>query len=93
MQCYLGGRAVGTWSAYQQAFRKLWTDSQEMGKSIFSWSEVEYCGHLLLLDSLEASKNQLKQAGAVHSLLMEVAGLEALTGSRLVGTVRKSCMK
>ena len=93
VQCYLGGRAGGTFSTYHQAFRKLWLDSREMGKSLFRWTELDFCGHLLLLDSLEASKNQIKQAGAVHSMLMEVAGLEALTGSKLVGVLKKSCMK
>ena len=41
VQCYLGGRASGTLSTYHQAFRKLWLDAKEMGKSIFRWSELE----------------------------------------------------
>ena len=68
-------------------------DAVEMGKTVFTWTEIEMCGHYLLLDSLEVGRNQLKQAGAVHGLLMEVAGLESLTGSRLVTTVRRSCMR
>ena len=92
VQYYLGGRAGGTFSTDGQAFGKLWLDAKETGKSLFQWTELDYCGYLLLLDMMEASKNQIKQAGAVFSVLMEVAGLETVTGSKLVGVVKKSCM-
>ena len=57
---YLVGRSKKTFPTYDMAFRKLWVHGLEIGKHPFWWSEMEFAGHLVLLNDNEASFNKFK---------------------------------
>ena len=81
---YLAGRSRKTFPTYDQAFRKLWCHGQEIGKLIFWWTDMEFAGHLVLLDECNAMVNMFKQASAVVTLLKETVEMKSLAGSRIV---------
>ena len=81
---YLAGRSKKTFPTYNQAFRKLWCHGIEIGKMVFWWTDMEFAGHLILLNECNATENMFKQASAVVSLLKEAVELESLAGSKVV---------
>ena len=62
-------------------------------KYVFNWNEMDVAGHLIMLDSNEASVNMIKQASAVILLLKEVAGLDTNVRLGFVVQVKKGCIK
>ena len=54
---------------------------------------MDFAGHLVLLNEIEASVNMFKQASAVLTLLKELVGLETVIGSSIVKTVKRGCIK
>ena len=65
----------------------------EIGKLPFWWSDMDFAGHLILLNENKASVNMIKQSSAVMTLLKELVGLETVVGSSIVKTVKKGCFK
>ena len=47
---YLAGRSKKTFPTYDMAFRKRWVHGAEIGKLPFWWSDMEFAGHLILLN-------------------------------------------
>ena len=90
---YLAGRSKKTFPTYNQAFRKLWCHGNEIGKLVFRWTDMDFAGHLVLLNDCNATVNMFKQASAVMTLLKEAVGLESLSESRVVQNVKKGVMK
>ena len=93
MDLYLAGRSKKTFLTYDMVFRKIWVHGIEIGKLPFWWSDMDFAGHIVLLNENEASVNMIKQASAVMTLLKELVGLETVVGSSIVKTVKKGCMK
>ena len=62
---YLEERSRNTFPTYEMAFRKLCVHGNEIGKLVFWWNDLEFAGHLVLLNENEASVNMFKQAYAV----------------------------
>ena len=81
---YLTGRSKKTFPSYDMAFCKLWVHGLEIGKIPFWWNDMEFVGHLVLLNDNEASVRMIKQASAVMTLLKELVGLEIVAGSSVV---------
>ena len=81
---YLAGSSRNTFLTYEMAFRKLWVHGNEIGKLVFWWNDLEFAGHLVLLNENEASVNMFKQASAVMTMIKELVGLETVTNSRIV---------
>ena len=81
---YLAGIMKNAFPTYDMAFRKLWVHGREIGKLPFWWSDMEFAGHLVLLNDNEASVNMIKQASAVMTLLKELVGLETVVRSSVV---------
>ena len=92
-EMYLESRSKKTFPTYNCAFRKLWVHSVEIGKSVFNLNKMDVAGHLIMLDSNEASVNMLKQASALITLLKEVAALDTNVRSGFVIQVKKGCIK
>ena len=90
---FLAGRSEKTFPTYEMAFRKIWVHGAEIGKLPFWWSDMDFAGHLVLLNEIEASVNMFKQASAVLTLLKELVGLETVIGSSIVKTVKRGCIK
>ena len=90
---FLAGRSKRTFLTYDMAFRNIWVHGAEIGKLPFWWKDMDFAGHLILLNENEASVNIIKQASAVMTLLKELVGLETVVGSSIVKTVKKGCMK
>ena len=84
---YLAGRAKRTFPTYNMTFWKLWVHGLEIGKLPFWWNEIEFAGHLVLLNENKASLNMIKQASAVMTLLKELVGLETVVGSSVAQNV------
>ena len=70
------------------AFQKFWVYGIEIGKLPFWWDDLEFAGHLVLLNETEASANMIKQASAVMTLLKELVGLETVVGSSVAKSVK-----
>ena len=68
---YLAGRSKRTFPTYNMAFRKLWCHGNEIGKLCFWWNDMEFAGHLILLNESGPTENMIKQVSAVMSLLKE----------------------
>ena len=66
---YLAGRSRRTFPTYDMAFRKIWVHGIEIGKLPFWWSDMDFAGHLVLLNVNEVSVNMFKQESAVMTLL------------------------
>ena len=62
---YLAGRSKKTFPTYNMAFRKIWVHGAEIGKLPFWWTDMDFTGHLVLLNENEVSVNMIKQASAV----------------------------
>ena len=90
---YLAGRAKRTFPTYNIAFWKLWVQGLDIGKLPFWWNDLEFAGHLVLFNKIEASVNMIKQASAVMTLLNEIVGLERVMGSSMARKVKKGCMR
>ena len=90
---FLAGRSKRTFPTYNMAFRKIWVHSAEIGKLPFWWSDMDFAGHLALLNENEASVNMFKQASAVMTLLKELVGLDTVVSSSIVKTVKRGCVK
>ena len=90
---YLAGRSKRTFPTYDMAFRKIWVHGIEIGKLPFWWSDMDFAGHLILLNENEASVNMFKQASAVMTLLKELVGLDTVVGSSVVKIVKRGCVK
>ena len=90
---YLAGRSKKTFPTYNQAFRKLWCHGREIGKLVFWWTDMEFAGHLVLLNECNATENMFKQASVVVSLLKEAVELESLAGSKVVQNLKRGVMK
>ena len=90
---FLAGRSKKTFPTYEMAFRKIWVHGAEIGKLPFWWTDMDFAGHLVLLNELEASVNMIKQASAVMTLLKELVGLETVTSSGIVKTIKRGCFK
>ena len=90
---YLAGRSRNTFPTYKMAFRKLWMHWNEIGKLVFWWNDLEFAGHLVLLNENKASVNMFKQASAVMTMMKELVGLETVTNSRIVQNVKRGCLK
>merc|ERR1712082_590594 len=90
---YLAGRSRRSFPTYDKAFRKIWVHGKEIRKLPFWWSDMDFAGHLVLLNEIEASVNMFKQASAVLTLLKELVGLETVICSSIVKTVKKGCIK
>ena len=93
LDMYLAGRSKRTFLTYDMVFRKMWVHGAEIGKLPFWWSDMEFAGHLILLNKNEASVNMIKQASAVMTLLKELVGLETVVGSSIVKNVKRGCIK
>ena len=81
---FLAGRSKKTFLTYEMAFRKLWVHAREIGKLCFYWSDMDFAGHLILLNDNKATENIIKQASAVMSLLKEVVQMDTLSKSSVV---------
>ena len=90
---YLAGRAKRMFPTYDMAFQKLWVHGVEIGKLPFWWDDLEFAGHLVLLNETDASANMIKQASAVMTLLKELVGLETVVGLSVARNVKRGCIK
>ena len=90
---YIAGRSRRTFPTYDMAFRKIWVHGIEIGKLPFWWSDMDFAGHLVLLNENETCVNMFKQASVVMTLLKELVGLETVVGSSIVKTVKRGCIK
>ena len=93
MDMYLVGRSKSTFPTYDMAFQKLWFYGREIGKFPFWWSDIEFAGHMVLLNDNEASVNMFKQALAMMTLLKELVGFDTVVGSSVVQNFKRVCMK
>ena len=57
---YLAGRSRNTFLTYEMAFRKFWVHGNEIGMLVFWWNDLEFAGHLVLLNENGASVNMFK---------------------------------
>ena len=90
---YFAGISKKTFPTYDMAFWKIWVHGAEIGKLPFWWSDMDFAGHLILLNENEASVNMIKQASAVMMLLKELVGLDTVVSSSIVKIVKKGCVK
>ena len=90
---YLSGRSRKTFPTYEIAWRKMWCHAKEIGKMVWLWSDMEFAGHLILLNDNGASENMFKQASAVMTMLKDCVQLETLTNSSVVQNVKCGVMK
>ena len=90
---YLAGRSKRTFPTYDMAFRKIWVHGKEIGKLPFWWSDMDFAGHLVLLNDNKATVNMFKQASAVMTLLKELVGLDTVVVSSVVKIVKRGCVK
>ena len=90
---YIGGRAVGTYSTYSVAFKRVWEHGRTIGRSVFRWGEGEVAGLLVEAGKVGASENAIKQLMAVVNLLFEVMGCESPTKGDFVSQVKKGALK
>ena len=58
---FLAGRSKKTFPTYDMAFRKIWVHGAEIGKLPFWWSDMDFAGHLVLLNETEASINMINR--------------------------------
>ena len=63
---FLEGRSKNTFPTYDCAFWKLWIHGRELGKTPFQWSELDFVGHLVMLDEMDATSNMFKWMGSIH---------------------------
>ena len=75
------------------AFKKIWVHGKEIGKLPFWWSDMDFAGHLVMLNDNEATVNMIKQSSAVITLLKELVGLSLVVNSSVVKNVKKGFMK
>ena len=61
VEMYLAGRSKKTFPTYDMAFWKISVHRAEIGKLLFWWSDMDFAGHLILLNENEASVNMIKQ--------------------------------
>ena len=90
---FLAGRSKRTFPTYGMAFRKIWVHGAEIGKLPFWWSDMDFAGHLVLLNEIEVLVNMIKQASAVMTLLKELVGLDTVVDSSIVKTVKRGCVR
>ena len=90
---YLAGRSRRTFPTYDMAFRKIWVHGKEIGKLPFWWLDMDFAGHLVLLNDNEATVNMFKQVSAVMTLLKELVGLDTVVVSSVVKIVKRGCVK
>ena len=54
---------------------------------------MDFAGHLVLLNEIEASANMIKQASAVMTLLKELVGLDTVVDSGIIKSVKRGCVR
>ena len=57
------------------------------------WIDIEFAGHLILLNDNECTENMVNQSCAVMTCLKECLQLDVLTGSCVLQNVKKAAIK